>query len=185
MKLWRTIAVVLAGAIITGCEPGLATGGGWVLEEATGKKLANFGFNVDACEVYECEDGSWAGVEGSFNYVDRKSDFVEKGGVKMNGEVLVGWECTSDNSFAYPCNLCYDDGDLASYLFEVYYRSTNPFEPGYGKAWVCAKDFGEGVNRVDDLDWIAVKVTTGPFDGYELRGDVQGNIRAHVCVEED
>ena len=38
MKLWRIIAVVLAGAIITGCEPGLATGGGFILDEATVSK---------------------------------------------------------------------------------------------------------------------------------------------------
>lgn len=181
--------IVLFGLIMAGCVygPAKVTGGGFIdpVQNAT---KANFGFNVDGCEAYEICDGVWGNIGGHFNYLDRETNYVsrrgEKGGVKMNGEVVGAFECLKARE---ECRRCYqdDDGVEASYMFEVHYRSTNPFwgKGETGTAVVCAIDFGEGANALHP-DFMTIKVESGPYARYRNHGPIQGNIQAHPCEDE-
>lgn len=149
-------ATVLLGSL-TACK-GLYTGGGWI-DSTEGDGKANFGFNVTNCEGY---------VEGHFNYRDKNA------GIKMNGEIVEFKQCFFGDCKIFDCD----------YYSIVDYRSTNPKVPGYGQAWICAGDGGEGANS-SELDDVWIYVIDGPYDGYFNFGSVNGNIQQHECVEEE
>jgi hypothetical protein len=171
---------------MAGCAyaPGKVTGGGHIEDWHDGSK-ANFGFNADSCNVYEhCKD-HYLGVKGQFNYhdMDAEAPFGPswgEQGVKMQGEVIGVVQCTGNFD---KCEDCYKHIPFENYAYKlkVLYRSTNPFTVGApGIADVCVRDFGEG-EGAEHPDLLDIYVTDGPFEGYENKGAVQGNIQAHKC----
>jgi len=172
------LMAILGVVSLYGCGvPGKVTGGGFI-ENCDGSK-SNFGFNASSCEGY---------IKGHFNYIDKNAgDYL--GGVKMNGTVIDAAECVDPDicKTKIECVYCkmlmkkYNEYDSERvYQVTVNYRSTNPKFPGEGEAIACVVDNGEGINA-SASDLAAIKVTSGPFEGYFNAGPVQGNIQAHDC----
>ena len=146
---------------------GEVSGGGWL---TTDRGKANFGFSASNCE-------DPANPTGTFNFHDKTAPgFV--GGVKINGEVVNVGQCTLDAGCKpeeQPDLECPKGG----YVVQVTYTSTNPRLPGTGTAVACLVDNGEGINGTGDLAGLIVG--DGPFEGYQVRGTIKGNIQAHLC----
>ncbi|MDH5630861.1 MAG: hypothetical protein OEY96_11980, partial [Gammaproteobacteria bacterium] len=157
---------------ITGCNNatnGKVTGGG-TIASAAGEGKANFGFNGDSCSGQ---------VTGKFNFHDK--DFgAETGGVKMNGTVKATDHCVASGTGTKLNTMCSQCAN--GYLITLDYKSTNPKKKGNGSAMACVKDNGQGM-KATSSDSIWVKVTSGPYSGYNNNGNVQGNIKAHSCDE--
>ena len=66
-----------------------------------------------------------------------------------------------------------------AYVASGGYQSTNPKFPGIGVMAACLKDNGEGKNGTGDL--MGLGISGGPYDGYRVRGTVNGNIQGHAC----
>jgi len=170
--LGRAILVTVALVALNGCggkDPtqftaAMMTGGGWIPsgDKVAGHK-ANFGFNAAQCAPGE--------FSGHFNYHDKYL------GVKMVGTVIGAKICGNGVTCESGC-----PADSIEVTME--YRSTNPKDPGAGLALACLQDHGEGANAPQE-DQGRIKVTTGPFAGYENRGPVQGNIQEHTCTCND
>jgi hypothetical protein len=172
-------AAAIALAVSACAEKTKVTGGGTIPSVKYGK--ANFGFNGNSCK---------GEVKGNFNYHDKSAwgyDYPS-GGVKLHGSVEKAAKCldvldpTTDYAPAF-CSLVCKKLGLPALGVEVLYESTNPKAPGYGTAWACMRDNGEGAKSYDDQVVIVVK--DGPYKGYKNYGKVQGNIQEHGCGEED
>jgi len=149
--------------------PGKVTGGGRI--DVDGGGQANFGFNASGCD-------DPANPTGRFNYLDMQAAYP--GGVKMNGTVLEAYQCdpNGDDCDYGAAEAC----PAGAYLVSFGYRSTNPKEQGpppTGTGYVCMIDNGEG--SAADADRIGISIDGGPFDGYQISGDVRGNVQGHPC----
>ena len=173
-KLLKTCVTLATALVATACmNPGKVTGGGKVVDDS-GKAIANFGMNADTCS------GDLLNPRGQFNWVDQTN------GVKMNGRVVAHGLCVSEEDwqgtwYSDVCAFeCVPRFGYNTHVAWVNYRSTNPTKPGSGGAFVCLKDNGEGINKVDG-DRIALFSDVGVYAGYSAAGVVKGNIQQHTC----
>jgi hypothetical protein len=168
--------LLLLGSLVSGCGAsvrGRVTGGGWFPSAAEDGTKANFGFNASSCDAtFQC--GVWSNVKGHFNFHDKGA------GVKLNGEVVGVTKCLWSGVYNDSCRRCFEPGGEGDYVIAVDYRSTNPFAPGTGEAFVCVRDNGEGL-KATRSDFVKLVVDSGPFEHYSNSGTVQGNIQAHAC----
>jgi len=147
---------------------GRVTGGGWIDVDGGGK--ANFGFNASGCD-------DPTNPTGRFNYHDMQGP--GQGGVRLNGVILEAYQCDPGGADCeYNGAIC----PAGAYLVSFGYTSTNPKQRGDGTGGACVVDNGEGAGAGADL--ISLAINSGPYDLYEISGEVHGNIQAHPCPVE-
>jgi hypothetical protein len=202
----KTWGILFAGMLVAalsaaGCARGIATGGGTIPSihpDTRGATTANFGFWGDSCGDT---------TVGNFNYHDKSAGLdydsgLKGGGLKMLGPVDLVCDCMQaadeggEECAGLPgtglCALCQAvAGTLGWVGTEGYvtairadYFSTNPKIVGQGEVLACVVDNGEGA-VADADDRLAVKVLSGPYEGYINGGEVSGNIQAYPCPEPD
>ena len=190
MNIYLKLALSAAVALtLVGCAaPGFFSLGGTIPTEDTtkvGKKYkANFGGYFDACNLNR--------TYGHVTYHDKYATSVP---VRLEGHVVDAAQCVDFGLNAeVGCTKCQgwvedatgldldfpEQGSLG--YAKIRYRSQDQKNnPGNGTAYLCVADFGEGANA-DDSDYLLIKVTSGPYDGYLNSGEVQGNINEEACV---
>lgn len=178
------IVAAIAGLCASGCaSPAFLAGGGFMpsADGISGHK-ASLGFMAKQCDLSEPPTGH-------FTYIDHYAN-PQPGGVKMAGSLIEAAACASSSNdtidpSCFTCDTFFASAGISYssnaivYAVNVNYDSLNQSFPGNGAALACVVDSGNGLSATQDA--AGIEVSSGPFLGYKVAGNLTGNIRSNSC----
>lgn len=162
-KKYSCMVAAVAVSMLLGACTGKVTGGGTIPSSSgvQGQK-ANFGFNVDACDVLLLP-------QSHITFHDKDAPAFQPGGIKLQAKVVLVLHGTLGS----------EAGSANPYVLQIGYESTNPKFPGTGAGAILVVDSGEGAAAFPDV--ASISLTSGPYAGAVISGDVRGNVQSHAC----